>query len=142
MLRRSPTGRILERIRAGVPFLGICVGLQCLFEESEESLGSKGLGVFLGSIKRFNGNVRIPHMGWNSLSQTKPCRLLKDLGDETFTYFAHSYYVPQNAATAASCTYTVPYTAVLEDRNVFGVQFHPEKSGPIGLQIVRNFLDL
>jgi glutamine amidotransferase len=133
---------LLERIRAGVPFLGICVGLQCLFEESEESPGSKGLGVFSGPVKRFKGNVRIPHMGWNSLSQTKSCQLLKDLADGTFTYFAHSYYAPVMSATAATSTYIHPYTAILEQDNVRAVQFHPEKSGPAGLRIMRNFLDL
>ncbi len=82
MMRRLDELRLreplLERLYTGVPFLGICVGLQCLFEESEESPGSKGLGVFSGSVKRFNGNARIPHMGWNSLSQTKTCRLMKN----------------------------------------------------------------
>jgi len=135
-------GPLLERIEAGVPFLGICVGLQCLFEESEESPGTKGLGIFSGSVKRFRGNARIPHMGWNSLSQTKSCRLLTDLADGTFTYFAHSYYAPVIGATAATCTYIHPYTAILEQDNIYAVQFHPEKSGGSGLRIIRNFLDL
>ncbi|MGI9072328.1 MAG: glutamine amidotransferase-related protein, partial [Bryobacteraceae bacterium] len=84
----------------------------------------------------------IPHMGWNSLSQTKSCRLLKGLHDGTFTYFAHSYYAPVISATTATCTYIHPYTAILEQDNVYAVQFHPEKSGPSGLRIMRNFLDL
>jgi imidazole glycerol phosphate synthase glutamine amidotransferase subunit len=146
MMRRLDELRLreplLERLRAGVPFLGICVGLQCLFEESEESLGSNGLGVFSGSVKRFIGDARIPHMGWNSLSQTKTCRLMKNLDDETFTYFAHSYYAPVMSSTAATCTYIHAYTAILEQDNIFAVQFHPEKSGPAGLQVMRNFLDL
>lgn len=131
---------LTERIRAGVPFLGICVGLQCLFEASEESQGSQGLGIFPGIVKRFAGNARIPHMGWNNLRKTKPSRLLNGLEDGTFTYFAHSYYAPVSDATAAICTYIEPYSAIIEQQNVHAVQFHPEKSGPAGLQVVHNFL--
>lgn len=133
---------ILEQIRKGVPFLGICIGLECLFEESEEAPQSKGLGIFPGVVKRFSGAARIPHMGWNSLSQTKPCRLLAGLEDGTFTYFAHSYYAPVIAATAATCTYIHPYTALLEENNIYAVQFHPEKSGPAGLRVIQNFLGI
>jgi imidazole glycerol-phosphate synthase subunit HisH len=131
-----------ERIGAGVPFLGICVGLQCLFEASEESPGSAGLGIFPGAVKRFVGPVRIPHMGWNNLQCAKPSRLLNNLGGQPFTYFAHSYYAPLMDATAATCIYVHPYTAVLERDNVYAVQFHPEKSGPVGLQVMRNFIEL
>ena len=81
-------------------------------------------------------------MGWNQLDAKAPSKLLANLGAAPYVYFAHSYYVPEISATAASCTYTLPYTAVLEDKNVFGVQFHPEKSGPVGLRIVQNFLEL
>jgi glutamine amidotransferase len=133
---------LLERVRAGVPFLGICIGLQCLFEGSEESPESKGLGIFRGPVKRFVGDARIPHMGWNSLERIKPSQLLKNLGESAFTYFAHSYYAPLIGATAATCTYIHPYTAVLEHENVYAVQFHPEKSGPVGLQVMKNFLEL
>lgn len=133
---------LLEKIGEGVPFLGICVGLQCLFQESEEAPGARGLGVFPGAIKRFSGKARIPHMGWNSLSRSRESRLLNGLPDETFTYFAHSYYAPLNDATAAICTYMHPYSAVLEKANVHAVQFHPEKSGPVGLHVMENFLIL
>jgi len=133
---------LIERIESGVSFLGICIGLQCLFENSEEAPGNRGLGIFSGTIKRFVGSVRIPHMGWNSLMKTKPTKLLRGLDDETFTYFAHSYYAPVIDATAATCTYMHPYTAVLERDNVHGVQFHPEKSGPVGLHVMRNFLEI
>jgi imidazole glycerol phosphate synthase glutamine amidotransferase subunit len=133
---------ILDQIRAGVPMLGICLGLQSLFESSEESPDSPGLGLFPGTVKRFTGNIRIPHMGWNSLSPVRETRLLKGLANEPYAYFAHSFYVPVMDATAATCTYALPYTAILEHENIFGVQFHPEKSGPVGLQIVKNFLDL
>jgi glutamine amidotransferase len=135
-------GPLLKCLGAGVPFLGICVGLQCLFEESEESPGARGLGIFSGSVKRFTGDARIPHMGWNSLSQTKSCQLLKGLDDGTYAYFAHSYYAPVISAAVATCTYMHPYTAILEQGNISAVQFHPEKSGPAGLRIMRNFLDL
>src|ERR1700751_3768567 len=93
---------LLGKIRSGVPFLGICIGLQCLFESSEESPGSRGLGVFRGEIKRFVGRARVPHMGWNLLSPSCECRLLAGLPDGAFAYFAHSYYAPVNHATAVT----------------------------------------
>jgi imidazole glycerol phosphate synthase glutamine amidotransferase subunit len=122
---------LIGRIRAGVPFFGICLGMQALFECSQEAPEVRGFGLYPGTVRRFPVGARVPHMGWNQLEPTG-----------RYVYFAHSYYVPETSATAARCTYTVPYTAVLEDRNVYGVQFHPEKSGPIGLQIVRNFLEI
>jgi glutamine amidotransferase len=125
-----------------VPFLGICLGLQALLTESEEAADTRGLGLYPGSVRRFPADARVPHMGWNQLESKTPSKLLANLPPDPYVYFSHSYYVPENGATAARCTYGVPYTAVLEDHNVFGVQFHPEKSGPVGLQIVRNFLDL
>ncbi len=131
---------LLSRIGDGIPLLGICVGLQCLFEGSEESPGSAGLGVFSGLVRRFQGDVRVPHMGWNSLRQNKPSRLLSGLAEEPFTYFAHSFYAPVIDATAATCEYVQPYSAVIEAANLYAVQFHPEKSGPAGLRVVDNFL--
>jgi len=133
---------LLERIAAGVPFLGICLGLQALLADSEEAAEAPGLGLYPGTVRRFPLDARVPHMGWNQLETKAPSKLLANLAPQPYVYFAHSYYVPENRATTASCTYAVPYTAVLEDRNIFGVQFHPEKSGPVGLQIVRNFLEL
>jgi imidazole glycerol-phosphate synthase subunit HisH len=133
---------LLERIALGVPFLGICLGLQALLTGSEEAADTAGLGLYPGSVRRFPADARVPHMGWNQLESKAPSKLLANLPPDSYVYFAHSYYVPENGATAARCTYGVPYTAVLEDHNIFGVQFHPEKSGPIGLRIVRNFLEL
>lgn len=133
---------LLERIHAGVPFLGICLGLQGLFESSEEAPEERGLGVFPGEIRRFPATARVPHMGWNEIEPRNGSKLLADLAPHPYLYFAHSYYAPVVNATAAICDYTVPYTAVLETKNIFGVQFHPEKSGPLGLKIVKNFVEL
>jgi len=135
-------GALTERIRAGVPFLGICLGLQALFNNSEEAPGLRGLGLVDGTVRRFPQTARVPHMGWNELESRQPCRLLAGVKPRPHLYFAHSYYAPVTEATAATCTYTLPYTALLEQGNLFGVQFHPEKSGPLGLAIVKNFVDL
>jgi imidazole glycerol phosphate synthase glutamine amidotransferase subunit len=127
-----------ERIAAGVPFLGICLGMQALFEASEEAPESSGLGLFPGVVQRFPAEARVPHMGWDEL-EVRPCSRLLSPG---YVYFAHSYYVPEVDDASAYCTYGVRYTAAIEAGNVFGVQFHPEKSGPVGLEIVRRFLEL
>lgn len=133
---------LLERIGAGVPFLGICLGLHVLFSASEEAPGVRGLGLYSESVRRFGAATRVPHMGWNVLERRRECRLLRNLPERPYVYFAHSYYVPVTEATAAVTEYTVPYTSLLEQGNVFGVQFHPEKSGPLGLAILRNFVEL
>jgi imidazole glycerol phosphate synthase glutamine amidotransferase subunit len=133
---------LLERIHAGVPFLGICLGLQALFSSSEEAPELSGLGIFQDKVRRFTGDARVPHMGWNQLDSTRSSKLLTNIPEASYVYFAHSYYVPVVAATAATCTYTIAYTAVLATDNLFGVQFHPEKSGPVGVAIVRNFVEL
>ncbi len=111
---------------------------------STERRGARGagLGMFPGVVRRFSADARVPHMGWDNLEVKPGARLLAGhRGRSPYLYFAHSYYAPVGDATAATCTYSVPYTAVLEHDNVFGVQFHPEKSGPLGLQIVRNFVE-
>jgi len=133
---------LLSRITAGVPFLGICLGLQALFEESEEAPELQGLGLFAGKVKRFPNDARVPHMGWNELEVKAGSKLLRNLPERPYLYFAHSYYVPAHPHAAATCIYSEPFTAVLEYENVYGVQFHPEKSGALGLQIVKNFVDL
>lgn len=132
---------LLERICAGVPFLGICMGLQALFTSSEEAPEERGLGLYPGTVQKFVGEERIPHMGWDQIVPGRTSRLLKDAGDTPYLYFAHSYFCPLVEDTAATCEYIVPFTAVLEHGNVCGVQFHPEKSGEMGLRIVRNFVE-
>jgi len=133
---------LTERIRANVPFLGICLGLQALFESSAEAPDQHGLAIFSGSVQRFQIDARVPHMGWNEVEAVRPSRLLKGLPERPHLYFAHSYYVPVVPQAAATCTYSIPYTAILESGNTFGVQCHPEKSGPLGLALVRNFVEL
>ena len=133
---------LVERIAAGVPFLGICLGLQALFETSEEAPEVRGLGIYPGTVQRFPMDARVPHMGWNELEVRPASKLVRDLKARPYVYFAHSYYVPENSRASATCTYELTYTAVLESANVYGVQFHPEKSGPVGLKIVNNFLEL
>lgn len=132
---------IQDRIEAGVPFLGICLGLQAMFEASEEAPELAGFGLFKGRVQRFCGAARVPHMGWNSLARVRESKLLEGTGEEPYLYFANSYYAPVVEATAAACSYGTEFTAVLEKDNVYGVQFHPEKSGPSGLRVVRNFVD-
>ena len=133
---------LVERIAARVPFLGICLGLQALFETSEEAPQERGLGIYPGAVQRFPMDARVPHMGWNELQVRPASKLVRDLPARPYVYFAHSYYVPENPRASATCTYELTYTAVLESANVYGVQFHPEKSGPVGLKIVNNFLEL
>ena len=132
-----------ERIAAGIPFLGICLGMQALFDGSEEAPELRGFGVYPGEVRRFAADARVPHMGWNELElQGQPC-LLQGVGPRPYVYFAHSYYVPAEVAgerAAAICDYGIRYAAAIESENVFGVQFHPEKSGDLGQQVVRNFL--
>lgn len=134
---------LTDRIRSGVPFLGICLGMQALFEGSAEAPEERGLGIFPGRVRQFDvPGLRIPHMGWNQVIPRLGARLFEGFPGEPWFYFAHSYYLPECDVTAASCTYSVPYSAAIEKDNVFGVQFHPEKSAAAGQQIVRRFLSV
>lgn len=133
-----------QRIAAGVPFLGICLGMQALFEGSDEAPELAGLGIFPGRVQRFSTELRAPQMGWNKLEPCGDPRLLAGIGDEPYVYFAHTFYVPAETAgerAAALADYGGKYCAAIESDNIFGVQFHPEKSSVVGARIVRNFLE-
>lgn len=141
-LRDEVKAALKDRIAEGVPFLGICLGMQALFEASEEAPEAGGFGLFPGIVKRFPAHARCPHMGWNEL-EVRPCSRLLPAGERPYVYFAHSYYAPVVPETSAVCSYAeVDYTAALEAGNVFGVQFHPEKSGAVGLGMVRRFVEM
>lgn len=130
---------------SGTPFLGICLGLQLLFESSEESPGVEGLGILKGKILRIPAGpgLKIPHMGWNSLHLTGDGRLFRDIPEESYVYFVHSYYLKAEDEDIVKATteYGVTIHASVERGNVFATQFHPEKSSDIGLKILKNFLE-
>ncbi len=132
---------VCRRIAAGVPFLGICLGMQMLYEESEEGGRVRGLGIVPGRITRFDGRLKVPHMGWNSLDIRRPHPLLDGVAAGSYVYFVHSYRAGVSGATIASSEYGGVFTAIVanEAGNALGTQFHPEKSGAIGLRMLKNF---
>jgi glutamine amidotransferase len=137
---------VLDYIDSGRPFLGICVGLQLLFEESEEAPGVPGLGVLKGRICRIPeaSELKIPHIGWNSLNITDRSGLFQGLEEHPYVYFVHSYYVKaeKRSEVTATADYGVTFDASVRRGNLYATQFHPEKSGRAGLQILRNFTDM
>jgi glutamine amidotransferase len=133
---------VLQAARAGKPLLGICLGMQWLFEGSDEAPELSGAGIFAGRCRPFPSSVKSPHVGWNSLAVKEGSRLLRDVAAESFVYFTHSFQAPVVAATAASTEYGTPFSAVVEKGNIFGVQFHPEKSWNVGLRMLKNFCEL
>jgi glutamine amidotransferase len=142
---------IAETVRRGTPLLGICLGMQWLFEGSDEAPDVLGLGVLEGRVTRLRGNpdagLKIPHVGWNALNfrgskGSAPRRMLAGLDDGAHVYFTHSYAAPVTDACVAATTHGETFAAVVERGNVFGVQFHPEKSSDAGLRIIRNFLEV
>lgn len=134
---------ILEKIEAGAPFLGICVGMQWMLASSEEAPGVQGLALWPGECSRFPAGVKAPHVGWNNLQiRNGMSLLLRGVVPESYVYFTHSYRIQLLAATAAECEYGGGFSAAIEQDNLFGVQFHPEKSGPVGLTILENFCNL
>lgn len=136
------TGAIRAAIGRGVPFLGICVGMQWLYSGSTEATHQPGLGHFPEQCSRFpEGSEKVPHVGWNSLEIRNGSRLLSGIESAAYVYFTHSYKAPVTKDTAAVANYIEPFAAALERDNVMGVQFHPEKSGDAGLRILRNFLE-
>lgn len=133
---------LLARMRAGTPFLGICVGLQILFEHSEED-DATCLGWFSGRVQRFNDDLRVPQIGWNAVQRTREHPLLAGLAPENHFYFVNSYYVaPAAELTLGEASYGVPFAAMVSRDNVHATQFHTEKSGPLGLKILANFAKL
>lgn len=133
---------VLEAIAESKPFLGICVGMQWLFEGSTESPDTPGAGLFHETCSRFPSEVKSPHVGWNRLQVVKDSRLLRDIPSGSFVYYTHSYRAPMVSDAVASTPYGGSFTAAVERDNIFGVQFHPEKSGEIGLKLLENFLAL
>ena len=137
---------ISRAVEAGTPLLGICVGMQWLFEGSEEAPDVPGLGVLDGRCRLLKGDasqrLKIPHVGWNALELPRPSTILTGLDSGTHVYFTHSFAAPVTADCVASTTHAERFAAAVERDNVFGVQFHPEKSSDAGLQILRNFLDV
>jgi imidazole glycerol phosphate synthase glutamine amidotransferase subunit len=134
---------LLEAIGRGVFFLGICLGLQALYETSEEAPELAGLRVLRGNVRALPPSVKLPHMGWNQLHIKRESRLLEGLDESAYFYFAHSYAaVDESAATVATCSHGSEFTAVLEEKNICAVQFHPEKSGAAGERVLQNFLRL
>jgi len=133
---------IADAIRREVPFLGICVGMQWLFESSQESPETRGLGLFPGQCEHFPLTVKSPHVGWNDLTRERPSLLLAGVPQSSFVYFTHTYRAPVGPGSVAQCEYGGTFSAAVERGRVFGVQFHPEKSGEIGMAILRNFHEL
>lgn len=137
---------VKQNALSGKPFLGICLGLQLLFEESEESPGVKGLGIFNGKIKKFSNDMglKIPHIGWNSLEIKQKDTLFKDVPENSYVYFVHSYYLhAEDENDIATITnYGIDFHSAVGKNNIFATQFHPEKSGDVGLQILKNFASM
>lgn len=146
--KRRLMGVLKKKILGGTPYLGLCLGLQLLFDESEENKGkskARGLGIIPGRVKKFSGTLKIPHMGWNTASIVKKkCPLFKGIRNESFFYFVHSYYaVPKDRSWSSSLTdYGVHFCSSVWKNNIFATQFHPEKSQGLGLRMIKNFIEL
>jgi len=132
---------VRERIAAGTPLLGVCVGMQMLFEESEEFVKTRGLGFLRGHVRRFSDDLVVPQVGWNRIKQRTEHPLFDGIEDEAFFYFVHSYYCDpaESSATIGETDYRINYASVVAYENICGVQFHPEKSQKAGLRMLHNF---
>lgn len=146
MKEKNLVETVKQNALSGKAFLGICLGLQLLFEESEESPGVKGLGIFKGKIKKFPANMglKIPHIGWNSLEIKQKDTLFKGIPENSYVYFVHSYYLEAEEPNdvAAVTNYGIDFHSAVGKGNIFATQFHPEKSGDVGLAILRNFASM
>jgi imidazole glycerol-phosphate synthase subunit HisH len=141
-LNASLRAPLLQAIAEGKPFLGICVGMQWLFQNSTEAPGTPGAGLLSGQVSRFPSGVKSPHVGWNQIDLRSESRLLRGISDRAFVYYTHSYRAPVVDQTVASSDHGGAFSAAIERDNVFGVQFHPEKSSATGLRILENFCAL
>jgi len=133
---------LLQSASAGNPFLGICLGMQWLFEGSEECIEVAGASIFPGKCRHFPSSVKSPHVGWNSLAVQEGSRLLRGIAQDSFVYYTHSFHAPVATETAAVSEYGLRFAGAVERGNIFGVQFHPEKSGDVGLSILKNFCEV
>ena len=133
---------VVQAVDREIPLLGICLGMQWMFESSQEAPQLRGLGLFPGECEKFPTEVKSPHVGWNQLQVRGASRLLHGLPQGAFVYFTHSYRAPIVDATVGGCAYGGTFSAAVERGNLFGVQFHPEKSGTAGLQLLQNFCEL
>ncbi len=137
---RAALSPLAQAITAGKPFLGVCLGLQVLFESSEEAAEEAGLGLLPGQVRRFEGVFKVPHVGWSQLEIQRPEGILRGVPNGSFVYFCHSYYAPVTRSTSAVTEYGQAFSSVVEKDSLAAVQFHPEKSGEVGLEVLRNFL--
>ncbi|HUU13431.1 MAG TPA: imidazole glycerol phosphate synthase subunit HisH [Terriglobia bacterium] len=146
MMDRIKERKLLEplrrRIAANKPYLGICLGLQALYEASDEAPEIAGLGFLRGRVTRFEGIDKVPQVGWNQLQVQRGDKLFQGIGEGSFVYYCHSYYGPVTEDTVAVTEYGQTYAAGIERGNIWAVQFHPEKSGEVGLKVLKNFLEL
>lgn len=133
---------VAEAIQKNANFLGICVGMQWMFRDSTEAPGVAGLGLMDATVERFPADAKVPHVGWNTLETRGQSRILQGVPSHSFVYYTHSYRVPVVTETVGITEYGAPFSGVVESGNIFGVQFHPEKSGPAGLKILENFARL
>jgi glutamine amidotransferase len=132
---------LLQAAFAGRPLLGICLGMQWLFEGSEECSELAGAGIFPGKCRLFPSSVKSPHVGWNSIAVQPGSRLLRGIAQDSYVYYTHSFHAPLVAGTTAATDYGLQFAGAVERDNIFGVQFHPEKSGDVGLAILKNFCE-
>jgi imidazole glycerol-phosphate synthase subunit HisH len=132
---------VRDKARAGTPLLGVCVGMQLLFDESEEFGSTPGLGLLRGRVRRFENDLVVPHVGWNRIHQKRPNALFEGVADGSFCYFVHSFYCEpaDESVIAGETEYGALYASVVAAKNICGVQFHPEKSQDVGLRMLRNF---